>query len=81
MNLEPIILSEVSQKEKDKYCVLTHTQGIEKVGTNKPVCRAAKGHGQPHLLQTVSDTCEHVCTYAQSHLPCDPAEALLAATR
>ena len=24
MNLEPIIQSEVSQKEKDKYCVLTH---------------------------------------------------------
>ena len=24
MNIEPIIQSEVSQKEKDKYCVLTH---------------------------------------------------------
>ena len=24
MNLEPIIQSEVSQKEKDKYCILTH---------------------------------------------------------
>ena len=24
MNLEPIILREVSQKEKDKYCILTH---------------------------------------------------------
>ena len=24
MNLEPIIRSEVSQKEKDKYCILTH---------------------------------------------------------
>ena len=28
MNLEPIIKSEVSQKEKDKYCILTHTYGI-----------------------------------------------------
>ena len=28
MNLEPIIQSEVSQKEKDKYCILTHTYGI-----------------------------------------------------
>ena len=27
MNLEPIIWSEVSQKEKDKY-ILTHTYGI-----------------------------------------------------
>ena len=26
MNLEPIIQSEVSQKEKDKYCVLMHIQ-------------------------------------------------------
>ena len=24
MNLEPIMQSEVSQKEKDKYCILTH---------------------------------------------------------
>ena len=28
MNLEPIIHSEVSQKEKDKYRILTHTYGI-----------------------------------------------------
>ena len=28
MNLEPIIPSEVSQKEKDKYCFLTHIYGI-----------------------------------------------------
>ena len=30
MNLEPIIHSEVSQKEKDKYHILTHIYGIEK---------------------------------------------------
>ena len=28
MNLEPIIQSEVSQKEKDKYCILTHIYEI-----------------------------------------------------
>ena len=28
MNLEPIIQSEGSQKEKDKYCVLMHIYGI-----------------------------------------------------
>jgi len=28
MNLEPIIQSEVSQKEKDKYHILTHIHGI-----------------------------------------------------
>ena len=25
MKLEPIIQSEISQKEKDKYCIVTHT--------------------------------------------------------
>ena len=24
MNLEPVIQSEVNQKKKDKYCILTH---------------------------------------------------------
>ena len=28
MNLEPIIQSEVSQKDKDKCCILTHIYGI-----------------------------------------------------
>ena len=27
-DLEPIIQSEVSQKEKDKYCILIHIYGI-----------------------------------------------------
>ena len=31
MNLEPIIQSEVSQKEKDKYHILTHIQNLEKL--------------------------------------------------
>ena len=28
MDLESVILSEVSQKEKNKYCMLTHVCGI-----------------------------------------------------
>ena len=28
MNLEPVIQSEVSQKEKDKYCILMHIYEI-----------------------------------------------------
>ena len=28
MDLEPVIQSEVSQKEKNKYCILTHIRGI-----------------------------------------------------
>ena len=30
MNLKSIIQSEVSQKEKDKYCILTHIQNLKK---------------------------------------------------
>ena len=33
INLEPIIQSEVSQKEKDKYHILTHIYRIQKNGT------------------------------------------------
>ena len=42
MNLEPVIHSEVSQKEKDKYCILTHVYGILKNGTNNSSCGTAK---------------------------------------
>ena len=42
MNLEPVIQREVSQKEKDKYCILTHIYGIWKDSRNDPICRAAK---------------------------------------
>ena len=30
LNLETVIQSEVSQKEKNKYCILTHVYGIQK---------------------------------------------------
>ena len=39
MNLEPIIPSEVSQKEKDKYCILTHIYRILKSGTEEFIYR------------------------------------------
>ena len=35
MNVELVIQSEASQKEKNKYCVLTHIYGIEKMGMNE----------------------------------------------
>ena len=41
VNLEPIIQSEVSQKEKDKYHILTHIYGIQKNGTEEFIYRAA----------------------------------------
>jgi len=41
MNLEPIIQSEVSQKEKDKHCILIHIYESKNIGTEKFVYRAA----------------------------------------
>ena len=41
MNLEPIIQSEVSQKEKDKYHTLMHIYGIQKDDTDEFICRVA----------------------------------------
>ena len=35
MNLEPIIQSEGSQKEKDKYRILVQTYGISQNGTEE----------------------------------------------
>ena len=42
MKLEPIIQSEVSQKEKHQYSILTHVYGIWKDGNDNPVCEIAK---------------------------------------
>ena len=44
MNVEPTILREVSQKEKDKHCPLTQIYGVEDLvgGAEHPTCRAAK---------------------------------------
>ena len=40
MELETVLQSEVSQKEKNKYSILTHICGIQKNGTDEPVCKA-----------------------------------------
>ena len=41
MNLDPIIQSEVSQKEKNKYCILMHIYGTQKDGADETFCLAA----------------------------------------
>jgi len=41
MNPEPIIQSKVSQKEKEKYHILTHIYRICKNGTEEFIYRAA----------------------------------------
>ena len=40
MDLETVIQSEVSQKEKNKYRILTHVGGTQNNGTDELVCRA-----------------------------------------
>ena len=42
MKLEPIIESEVSQKDKDQYSILTHIYGILKAGNDNPICKTEK---------------------------------------
>ena len=42
MQLEPIIHSEVSQKEKHQYSILMHIYGIQKDGDDDPICKTAK---------------------------------------
>ena len=42
IKLEPIIQSEVSQKEKHQYSILMHIYGIQKDGSDNPVCKTAK---------------------------------------
>ena len=42
MKLEPIIQSEVTQKEKYQYSILMHIFGTYKQGTSDPTYRAAK---------------------------------------
>ena len=42
MKLEPIIQSEVSQKDKEHHSILTHTYGILKDGNDYPICKTEK---------------------------------------
>ena len=42
MKLEPIIQSEVSQKDKDHYNILTHIYGIQKDANDNPTCKTEK---------------------------------------
>ena len=42
MKLEPIVQSEVSQKDKDHYSILTHIYGIQKDVNDNPICKTEK---------------------------------------
>ena len=46
MDLESVLQSEVSQKEKNNYDTSVHIYGIKKNGTDKQICRAVKDAGR-----------------------------------
>ena len=66
MKLESIIQSEVSQKDKDQYSILTHIYGIQKDGDDNPICKTEKeteicrrlldsvGEGEGGMFQQIS---------------------------
>ena len=51
MNLEPIVQSEISQKEKGKCCILMHAYGIQKDGTDEPM----RYRHREHIVETVGE--------------------------
>ena len=53
MKLEPIIQSEVSQKDRDHYSILTHIYGIQKDVNDNPICRTEK---ETQMYRTVFQT-------------------------
>ena len=58
MNLETVIQSEVSQKEKNTYCISTHICGIQKNGTEEPICKVEIKTFQTYKSQTNSAPAE-----------------------
>ena len=56
MKPEPIIQSEVSQKEKHQYSILTHIYGVQKDGNDDPLCETARDTAAKNrLLDSVGE--------------------------
>ena len=73
MNLEPIIQSEVSQKEKDKYCVLTHISENTVAPHSSTLAWKIPWMEEPGRLQSmVSLRIRHRYTYIPSLLNFPP---------
>ena len=53
MNLQPIVQSEVSQKEKDKYHILMYIYGIYKNGTEELIYRTAMEKQTESILMDI----------------------------
>ena len=68
MSLEPIIQIEVSQKVKDKYCILMHIYGIWKNCSEEFISRAAAAAAK--LLQSCPTVCGPIdCSPKGSPIP------------
>ena len=68
MKLEPILQSEVSQKEKHQYSILMHIYGILKDGNDNPVYERTKslldsvGEGEGEMIwENGIETCILSC--------------------
>ena len=56
VKLEPIIQSEVSQKEKHQYSILMHIYEIYKDGNDDPICETARdANVKNRLLDSVGE--------------------------
>ena len=72
--MEPIMHSGVSQKEKNKYCILLHACGIQKNGTDEPIYKDMEMQMQRMGLQTqwgkerVGQTEREALTYVHSQV-------------
>ena len=72
MNLEPIIQSEVNQKEKNKCHILSHTHGIQKDGIDEIICKAAiktqgEGNGNPLQYSCLENPMDRGAWWAAIH--------------
>ena len=72
MNLEPIILSEVSQKEKDKYCSVRFSQSV--------VSSSLRPHGLQHTrlpcLSPTPGACSNSCPSSQCSHPTNSSSVI-----
>ena len=68
MNLEPIIQSEVSQKEKDRYHILTHIYINQKKGAEEFIYKAAIGKKTQKIDLWTWERGEEDETYGKSNM-------------
>ena len=66
MKLEPALQSEASQKEKNKYSILTPMYGIGNNGTDEPICRGGLETQMQRMEEggsgTNGDSSINICT-------------------